>query len=436
MIIMSKYHRRRLYLSLLAGISLIFMSSGRILLAESLSASNIILFIGDGTGLEQIKAGGYFIGSNLYFEAWTNAQVKTYSADSPVTDSAAGATAIATGHKVNNGVISVALPGDGSAYETMLEYFKSKGKRTGLVSTTSLTDATPAAFGAHATNRGDSSEIASDLLDVTKPNILLGGSGSITISNAQAAGYNVVTNASQLAALNEATNILVSGQFGIGSMPYEYDGMGTMPHLSDMVEKAIKILTNGQSGFFLMVEGARIDHACHANDITRCVREVAELNNAVKKAVSWASNRTDTLIVVTADHESGGLTVLTNNGAGNDPTVTWSTTGHTSNNVGLWIRGPKTEDVGGIIDNTNILSIVRKSYLMQTTATNITFTTNSVRMDWTSRTNDVFRLEATDDLVETNWVSVGVITATSDTVSVADTNMSFVRRFYRFFSVR
>ncbi len=391
---MNKCSRFNIGVVLLAGVLVVFMSGVRILLAESLSATNVIFFIGDGMGLEHVKAGGYFIGSNLCFEAWTNARVTTYSANSPVTDSAASGTAIATGHKVNNGVISVALPGDGSAYETMLEYFKSKGKRTGLVSTTSLTDATPAAFGAHATNRGDSSEIASDLLDVTKPNILLGGSGGITISNAQAAGYNVVTNASQLAALDEATNILVSGQFSVGDMPYEYDGMGDKPHLSDMTDKAIKILANNESaGFFLMVEGAIVDHACHANDITRCVREVAEFNNAVKKAIAWVSNRTDTLIVVTADHETGGLTVLTNNGAGNDPTVTWSTSGHTSNNVGLWTRGPKTEDVGGIIDNTNILSIVRKSYLMQTTAT-------------------------------------------SDTVSVADTNMSFMRRFYRFFSVR
>ncbi len=347
---------RRWLVSLLLVVSLFLVCPANDLYAVTPQVKNVIIFIGDGAGLEHIRAGRYFIGSNLCFEAWTNAQVKTSSASNPTTDSAAAATAMATGHKVNNGVISVALPGDGSVYGTVLEWLKAEGKRTGLITTTAITDATPAAFGAHTSSRYDVTTIASNLLNNAKPNILFGGSQGLTVNSARAAGYNVISNSAELASLDPLTNVMVSGQFCLDDFPYEYDGMGTKPHLSDMVDKAISILSNEPSGFFLMVESALIDHA--VQDITRCVREVAELNNAVNKAVSWMSNRTDTLIIVTADHETGGLSVLADNGAGNDPTVSWATSGHTSTNVGIWGIGPGIGLITGVIENTDIFSIL------------------------------------------------------------------------------
>lgn len=412
------------------------MLAGRNGLASS--ATNIILFIGDGMGLEHVKAGRYFIGADLCFEAWTNARIITDSASAPlVTDSAAGATAIATGVDVYNGVISIADPGDKSDLETILEYFKGKGKRTGLVTTTIITHATPAGFGAHVTNRNYYAGIASDYLNQTKPNILFGGGGyGMSVGAAESAGYTVVTNRSQMTGLNLESETMVSGQFGPSNLPYEYDGLGSLPHLSEMTETALQILDNGDSGFFLMVEGGLIDPAAHGNDITRCVREIAEFDNAVQKAINWVSSRTDTIILVTADHETGGLNVLADNGAGNNPTVSWSSGGHTAVHVGIWAWGPKEEQITGIMENNEIFTFMLNSYFLETSAKNIIITTNSVQTGWTARTGDVYRLEMSEDLINTNWTVVGVATALSDAVTIIDTNMTGSSGFYRLMSTR
>lgn len=323
-------------------------------------ADNVILCIGDGTGLEQIKAGACFKGSALCFAAWTNSGlVTTRSASSAITDSAAAGTALATGHKVNNGVISTALPGDGRELTTFLERARSQGKRTGLVTTTRVTDATPAAFGAHEPSRANYAQIAADYLTRSRPNVLLGGGQTgMSVTGAVAAGYTVVTNRAALLALDTTRESFVSGQFGSGDMPYEQDGLGALPHLSDMTGVALNLLSHGTNGFFLLVEGGLIDHACHGNDIGRCVREVVEFDRAVQAVLNWCSNRTDTLVVVTADHETGGLSVLSGNGEGNLPAVEWKTRGHSATNVGIWARGPKADAVTGILSNTDVYQIL------------------------------------------------------------------------------
>lgn len=329
-------------------------------LSASAQATNVILCIGDGTGREQIKAGGWFKGTNLCFESWTHsASVTTRSASSPITDSAAGATAMATGHKVNNGVLSVALPGDKRPLETFLELAKGMQKRTGLVTTTRMTDATPAAFGSHQLGRTNYAQIAADYLMRSRPNVLFGGGKTgMSVTNAAAAGYTVVTNRAGLLALDTAREVLVSGQFGSGDMPYEQDGLGSLPHLSDMTDTALRILEHSTNGFFLLVEGGLIDHACHMNDIGRCVREVVEFDNAVQTVLTWCGSRQDTLVLVTADHETGGLTSLTNNGTGSNPAVSWKATGHSSADVGIWGCGPNAQAVTGILDNTDVFRIM------------------------------------------------------------------------------
>jgi alkaline phosphatase len=249
---------------------------------------NIIILIGDGMGFEHVKAAGMYANGSegtLLFESFPyQSQVMTYSADSSITDSAAAGTAIATGTKVNNEVVSVAIPGNGSDLVTLLEYFKNSGKRTGLVTTDTMTGATPACFGAHNASRSNTTDIANDYLTQTKPNILFGGGGNgMSESAAQAAGYMVVTDRSGLQALDTESATMVSGQFGIGSLPYEYDGSYlTLPHLSEMTVTALAVLDNDPAdGFFLMVEGARIDHAGHSNNINRTIYETKEFNNTV-----------------------------------------------------------------------------------------------------------------------------------------------------------
>ena len=290
----------------------------------------------------------------------------TASADNAVTDSAAGATAMATGVKVGNGVISRALPGDGAYLETIVQRSKMEGRSVGLVTTSHLTHATPAGFGAHARNRGDFQDIAAWYLHGTRPEVLLGGGGHALDPTAAARmGYTVVRSRAARPKLDPAITPRVCGLFGQGHMPYEHDGLGTYPHLSEMTRVALSFLERDPDGFFLMVEGARIDHAGHANDIDRMVPEVVELARAVEVALTWAEGRDDTLILVTSDHETGGLSVQAARGAGEVPEVTWSTTGHTGVRVPIYAWGPGAERVTGVIDNTDIYRIMVEHFARQ-----------------------------------------------------------------------
>jgi alkaline phosphatase len=117
------------------------------------------------------------------------------------------------------------------------------------------------------------------------------------------------------------------------------------------------ILDNDPDGFFLMVEGGLIDWACHAHDLPDTVWETIEFDNAVQEVLDWAQGRTDTLIIVTADHETGGLSVVANNGADEYPTVTWSTGGHTGANVPVYARGPNADLIYGVMDNTDFFTV-------------------------------------------------------------------------------
>ena len=350
-----------MFRKMLAGsLLLLFCVFGAIAFAAP--PKNVILCIGDGMGFAQVEAAGLYahgLAGTLSFERFENAgQMTTHAADSNVTDSAAGATAIATGRKVNNGVISVALPGNGEPLETLLEYFKKRGKSTGLVTTTYITHATPAAFGAHQPDRYKNPEIANDYFTLTRPNVLMGGGGNgASITSAIKAGYEVVVNLMQLQEVKTERVKMLAGLFGKSHLPYEVDGLGELPHLSQMTEVALKILDNDSDGFFLMVEGGRIDHAGHDNELERCVGETIEFSKAVETAVAWARENRNTLIIVTADHETGGLAVVNGDRPGELPNVTWSTKGHTGVPVPIYAWGQNAEMVDGVMDNTDVFAI-------------------------------------------------------------------------------
>jgi alkaline phosphatase len=158
--------------------------------------------------------------------------------------------------------------------------------------------------------------------------------------------------------LDTQTETRVSGQFGEDHLPYEYDGdYSTLPHLSEMTAVALDILDDDPEGFFLMVEGGRIDHAGEDNELERNVFETIEFAHAVQVARDWAGNRRDTLILVTADHEAGGLTVLEGEDAQGFPNVSWSTTGHTGVDVPVYAWGTHAERVDGVMDNTDLFRL-------------------------------------------------------------------------------
>lgn len=324
---------------------------------------NIIICVGDGMGFEAVKAASYYASGEigtLSFEQFPyQAEIETHAANTTMTDSAAAATAMATGHKVNNGVISMEIPGNGTPLKTLLEISQDLNKRTGLVSTTYITHATPAAFGAHNAQRNNLGEIAHDYLHTTRPNVILGGGGNgLTEERAELAGYTVVSNREELMNLNTETETLVSGQFGETNIPYMYDGRDNLPHLTEMATVALDILIQQPEGFFLLLEGGRIDHAGHSNDIDRQLLETVEFSDAIQTVYDRVSDNEDTIILVTADHETGGLRVHENNGQGNIPDISWSTGGHTVSNVPLYGWGRNAEHVEGVMNNTDLIKVV------------------------------------------------------------------------------
>jgi alkaline phosphatase len=331
---------------------------------------NIILFIGDGMGAEQIAAASlYKTGTEdgLYINTLpVVTSMATHSATDAITDSAASATAMATGMKVQNGAVSAMLPGDGHDLTTILEMAKAEGKAVGLVTTTFITHATPAAFGAHVDTRSDYAGIAADYLTGSQPHVLFGGGGyGPEPTDLEAAGYTVVTTADELAAHATAVGDQGAGPgmtaalIGDGHLTYIYDGRpDDYPSLVEMTAAAVDLLSEDPDGYFLMVEAGRIDHAAHDNDLARMVPEVLELDDTVRSIAQDARTMRETLVVVTADHETGGLEVLQANGPGVLPTVSWSTDYHTGVDVPLRAAGVAAQEFAGVDDNTEIFSVM------------------------------------------------------------------------------
>jgi alkaline phosphatase len=333
------------------------------------SPKNIILCIGDGMGPEHVRAASIYANgeeSTLCFENFPyRTAMTTHSADSAITDSAASATAMATGQKVNNKVLSVQIPGDGSKLQTLLEYFKQNGYAVGLVTTSYITDATPAAFAAHQPSRKNYAQIVEDYLTQTKPNVLFGaGAKGMTPQAAKDAGYVVVNNLSELQQLNTEEVLMVSGQFG-KDIPFETNWDANFPHLSQMAETALAILDNDPDGFFLMLEGGKIDGAGHDNNLANMIGETTEFANAVQTILNRIKPSGSTLIIVTADHETGGLKVIKNNGKANLPEAKWSLKGHTATEVPVYARGRKANLFTGPMDNTDIYKKIIKATKQQ-----------------------------------------------------------------------
>lgn len=327
---------------------------------------NVILMIGDGMGYGHVEAAGIYANGKsgtLSFEQLPyKGQMSTFSADNAITDSAASATAMATGAKVKNGVVSVRIPGDKKELKTVLEIAQEQGKAVGLVSTADISHATPACFATHDKDRDNYKAITEDYYRDSRPDVVLGGAQYARPEPARKAGYAVVENSEQLMAVDTNKVNKLWGQFGKGHMPYEYEGVKDLPHLSDMAIKALEILDNDPDGYFIMIEGARIDHAGHANDIKRDILETVEFSKAVQLVYDRIKNDKDTLLIVTADHETGGLKVVENQGKGKFPKVKWSTWGHTGVNVPIYAWGVNADLVVGVMDNTDLFWMVQDKY--------------------------------------------------------------------------
>jgi len=385
------------------------------------SAKNVILLIGDGMGFPQLtlaridKAGenlSEYTSVELFMDGMEQTgYVSTFSANSFVTDSAPASTAMATGHKTNNGVIgqdATAIPKkmDGKNLTTILELAEKAGLSTGLITTTRITHATPAAFYAHVDNRDNESEIA-DQLSKSNVQVILGGglqyfvgkNDSVPtgkeskrnddrnlLADFASQGYAFVYNGTAFQKVDAKKTEKLLGLFESSHLQYELERQSAKemdPSLAEMTEKTLAILSKNPKGFFLMVEGGRIDHAGHERNLSKMVADTLAFDEAVKTALDFAAKNNNTLVIVTADHECGGLVLQPENlaeyeGGVIDPIFasgTARTSGprydfitemdeatHTAVDVPVMASGPGAEKVShGKLDNTQIFEIMKEA---------------------------------------------------------------------------
>ncbi len=329
---------------------------------------NIILMIGDGMGLPQISAATYAANNkNLSFE---NFQVvglhKSHSASDLITDSAAGATAFATGQKTYNGAVGMSV--DTLPLKTILEECEEKGLATGLVATVAITHATPAAFIAHQPRRVMYERIAADFLE-TDIDYFVGG-GKQYFDRRKGDNRNLynelIKKGYKVSDYFEAPLVQTKPDV---KRPFAYFTADKHPlpvtagrnYLSFATIQAVQFLKNrSEKGFFIMIEGSQIDWGGHSNDGNWMLQETLDFDRAITEALRFAQQDGNTLVIVTADHECGGLCITEKSKMGR-PRFKFSTNGHTASLVPVFAYGPGSELFRGIYENTEIHAKMRQA---------------------------------------------------------------------------
>jgi alkaline phosphatase len=319
---------------------------------------NIILLIGDGMGVTQVFSGLTGNGGMLNLVNMKSIGFsKTQSANKYVTDSAAGGTALACGVKTYNGAIGVGP--DSSRIVSILELGEQHGKATGLVATSAITHATPASFIAHVASRSSYEDIALSFLE-TEIDVFIGGGKSFfekrkdgrnLISELEARNYKIFDK------IDDAKSV-TSGKLGILTAP-EHNGPATErgDMLEKATEKAISVLSqNSKKGFFLMVEGSQIDWGGHQNDAGYVVTEMLDFDRAIGKALEFAVKDRNTLVIVTADHETGGMSVVGGNMKEGTVKTQFGTSDHSAVMVPVFAFGPGASEFQGIYENVEVFN--------------------------------------------------------------------------------
>lgn len=323
---------------------------------EVKKAKNIILLIGDGMGASQIYAAMTVSEKPLNIEQFkVSGFSKTYSANDYITDSGAGGTAIATGQKTYNKAIGVDI--DTIPCKSILEYAEENNKATGLVATSQVTHATPASFIAHQKQRYMYEAIAEDFFK-TDIDVFIGGGldhfakrkDSVDMTeNLLNKGYQVVYSIEEFDKIKEGK---LAGLLYDNAPPRYSEGRGEM--LVNSTSKAIELLSQNDNGFFLMVEGSQIDWGAHDNNTEFVVEEMIDFDNAVGVALEFAKHHGNTLVIVTADHETGGMGLNGGSLMDHEVKAAFTSGNHTSVMVPVFAYGPNAEDFGGIQENTDL----------------------------------------------------------------------------------
>jgi len=339
-------------------------SSRKLANKENSDIRNVIFMIGDGMGLPDVYAAMTVSASPLNIERCSTIGLqKTFSSDNYITDSGAAGTALATGNKTKNGAIG--KDSQGNRLKSILEIAEEHGLATGLVSTSSITHATPASFIAHQSSRGSYEDIAKDFLK-TDIDVFIGGGYDHfakrkdklnLIDSLKFRGYEVDTTMSLVL---KSTSRKLAGLTAPVHNPYRLKGRGDMLPASS--GKAIEILSKNKKGFFLMIEGSQIDWAGHANVADTLVDETLDFDKAVGVALDFAKNDGHTLVIVTADHETGGVTIVGGDRATHMVKLNFSTKDHTAVMVPVYAFGPGADKFIGIYDNTDIFQKILSSF--------------------------------------------------------------------------
>ena len=318
---------------------------------KSAKPKNIILMIGDGMSATQIYAGMVGNKGPLHLEKIKIIGFSRTNSTKFITDSGAGATAWSTGFKTKNGAIGV--DSAGKAQPTILEIAAAHGLATGVISTNSITDATPASFIAHQPARSMKYEIAEDYVK-SPVDLFIGAGGSnfterpdgkdLTLELKQK-GFQVLYNLDEITMVKSGK---LAGFLKESIMPERGD------QLARTATTAIDILGKNKKGFFLMVEGSHIDGGGHRNDVDMVVKEMIDFDQAIGKVLAFAEKDKNTLVIITGDHETGGLTLPGGDLAAGRVEGKFSTKGHTAVMVPVFAFGPGAEAFAGIYHNNEI----------------------------------------------------------------------------------
>jgi alkaline phosphatase len=343
----------RKFVILLLSLTLFIPGYGQ---KNSKNPVNVILFIGDGMGVTQLYAGLTANHGQLNLAGFKSVGFsKTYSASDYTTDSGAGGTAIATGQKTYNGAIGVNK--DSLPARSILEYAEGKGLATGLVSTSSLTDATPASFISHQKSRYLMENIAADFLN-TDIDVFIGGGLNYFAARKdrrnlpaelRSKGYQVVMSMDSIRSIKQGKLAGLTARDNNLTMS---EGRGSM--LPDATTTAINILDDNKKGFFLMVEGSLIDKVAHTGNGAMVAQEVIDFDQAIGKALEFAAKDGNTLIIVTADHETGGMSLNGGNYEAGTIDAKFAGMNHTGVMVPVFAWGPGAERFQGIQENTDL----------------------------------------------------------------------------------
>ena len=320
------------------------------------SPKNVILLIGDGMGVTQVFT-LMAVQENNAIEQFTHAGFsKTSAADNFITESAAAASALATGKKTNNGYISIDVETK-QPLKTLVELSNAKGLSTGVVASCDITHATPAAFLAHTLSRDNYEDIAADILN-TRPTLFIGG-GKDRFENRRdnrnlsdslrKQGFQVLYT---LDDVQKTQNPKVAGLLYNVHPESMVNGRGDF--LKPASQKAVELLAQNPKGFFLMIESSQIDWECHDNRFEGLIGELKDFNHTIQAVLDFAKKDGNTLVIVTGDHETGGLTVPRTDKRGKVLFSRFTTFDHTPVMVPVFAFGPGAENFSGIYENTEI----------------------------------------------------------------------------------